>query len=94
LSYYLFEVNKVSNDNKPKPSWVDDLFGGRDKVYGENDEKRQSQNASDRALGKGEYPHYTKDANDNWHYSTDGGAKGKHTNAPNSMNPNQEYGEG
>ena len=85
----------MSNDNKP--SWIDDLFGGRDKVYDAKNNKRISQDASDRVKSEEngtDYPHNTSDGDGGWHYSTDASAKGKHSNAPNSMNPNQEYGEG
>jgi hypothetical protein len=64
----------MSSSNEP--SWIDDLFGGRDKAYGDNGE-RISQDSEDRESG-GEYPHHTYDG-DNWHYSTDRGSKGTHT---------------
>lgn len=61
------------------PSWQDDLFGGRDKVYIDKNgnEVRLSQDADARkeneTRGKGEYPHYTSNwkGDSSWHYSSD-----------------------
>jgi hypothetical protein len=59
------------------PTWQDDLFGGRDKVYIDKDanEVRISQTSEDRiendSRGKGDYPHWTGNYNgdSSWHYS-------------------------
>ena len=62
------------------PTWVEDLFGGRDKVnYDKNgNEIRISQDTDSWAEneargGKGDYPHYTHNykGNQSWHYSSD-----------------------
>jgi hypothetical protein len=69
------------NDTKMnQPTWVDDLFGGQDKVI--YDEKTDSQmrisqdadcRAENEARGEGEYPHYTHNykGDQSWHYSED-----------------------
>jgi hypothetical protein len=54
-------------------NWFDDLFGGRDKEYPDtktDGTRRVSQTSQDRESG-GEYPHYTRDTENNWHRSED-----------------------
>ena len=72
--------NDLTPVSSETPAWQDDLFGGRDKVYGSNGE-RISQDSNQRATG-GEYPHQTFDGT-NWHTSTAGGAAGEHTQLTN-----------
>jgi hypothetical protein len=62
-----------------KPSWQDDLFGGRNKGYVDSDgnvvyvHQDPDSRAENEARGKGDYPHYTNNhkGDESWHYSSD-----------------------
>jgi hypothetical protein len=80
-----------------KPSWIDDLFGGRDKGYEIKDDSGNvigtgtvSQTSEDRQRNegnKGDYPHTTRDVNDNWHRSED---KSTHSSTWNLFGSNDD----
>ena len=52
-------------------NWIDDLFGGQDKEYPRKDGTgydRVSQTSENRKSG-GEYPHFTRQNESDWHRS-------------------------